>query len=58
MDKFEAIVSYTFIAIFAVIGIACIVNFIITLMWHFLMMASISAVMVWALYNEDIKSSE
>lgn len=56
MDKFDTIVVFTFIAIFAIIGIAEIIVFIMTLMWHFLLLAAISAAMVWVLYDEDFKS--
>lgn len=56
MDKFDTIVAFTFIAFFAIIGIVEIIGFIVTLMWHCLMIAAMSAAMAWVIYDEDFKS--
>lgn len=56
MDKFDAVITFIFIALFALIGITEIVGFIITLMWHCLLLAAMSAAMIWALYDEEFKS--
>lgn len=56
MDKFDTVITFVFIALFALIGITEIVGFIMTLMWHCLLIAAMSAAMIWALYDEEFKS--
>lgn len=52
MDKFDTVTTFVFIVIFALIGITEIIGFVMTWMWHCLLIAA----MIWALYDEEFNS--
>ncbi len=56
MDKFNDVAMAIFMLFFAFLGIACIIGFLLTWMWHCLLFAGMSAGMIWAWYYEDYKS--
>lgn len=56
MDKFDTVTTFVFIVIFALIGITEIIGFVMTWMWHCLLIAAMSAAMIWALYDEEFNS--
>lgn len=56
MDKFDIVIAFVFVVFFALISIIEIVGFIMTLMWHCLLLAAMCAAMAWVLYDEDFKS--
>lgn len=56
MDREIEIIEFVLIAMFAVLGVVGIVGFIMTLMWHCLLFAAMSAAMVWVWYYEEFKS--
>lgn len=56
MEKIEHITTTTIAVLFAIAGVASLVGWIITGMWHCLMFAAIGAALTWVWYNEDYKS--
>lgn len=56
MERLEDITMAVSIGVFAIIGITGIVGFLLTWMWHCLLIAGMCASMAWAWYYEDYKS--
>lgn len=56
MDREFEIIEFVFLAIFAVIGITEIIGFVMTLMWHCLLLAAMCVALVGVWYYDGFKS--
>ncbi len=53
IDPIERILLVVVVTILALLGVACLVGFILSGMWHCFMIAGMCALLIWAWITED-----